>query len=259
MTQVSHLDGTTVRRPALVRPRLRVLSRPDGNPVRALVVDSEPMMADVVASALRCQGWATSVATNGAAAIKTVRENAPDVVVVENTLPDMTGLDVLAHLRKARPDCPVLLLSANDSLEERLAGLSAGCDDYVTKPVNLEELGLRLRGLVRRAGLAGTADSAKVVVGDLVLDEDSREVSRGGEVVELTTTEFELLRYLMRNQQRVVSKTQILDNVWGYSCERRVNNVEIYVSYLRKKIDSGRDPMIHTLRRVGYILKAAKP
>ena len=255
--------GKTAPRPAAQppvvesRPLLHVMTRSDGSPVRALVVDNDPKLAQVVASALRYQGWAITTVRNGAAAIRIARETAPDVVVLDIMLPDMSGLDVLGQLRKERPRCPVLLLSANDSLEDRLAGLSAGGDDYVAKPFNLEELALRVRGLLRRAGVASESHPSRVVVGDLVLDEGSREVTRAGDSIDLTTTEFEVLRFLVRNRQRVVSKREILEKVWNCECGGRLNNVEIYVSYLRKKIDSGREPMIHTLRGVGYILKAA--
>jgi two-component system OmpR family response regulator len=151
----------------------------------------------------------------------------------------------------------VLFLTARDAVEDRIAGLTAGGDDYVTKPFSLEEVVLRLRALLRRTHVAAEAAGALLVVGDLTLDEDSREVHRGGEVIELTATEFELLRFLMRNARRVLSKAQILDRVWNYDFGGQANIVELYVSYLRKKIDVGRSPMIHTLRGAGYVLKPA--
>jgi two-component system OmpR family response regulator len=172
-------------------------------------------------------------------------------------LPDMSGLDVLRTLREHSPGLPVLLLTAKDAVEDRIAGLTAGGDDYVTKPFSIEEVVLRLRALLRRAGITAQDNGAQIVVGDLVLDEDSHEVTRGGEPVVLTSTEFELLRYLMRNPRRVLSKAQILDRVWSYDFGGRSNIVELYISYLRKKIDSGREPMIHTLRGAGYVLKPA--
>ncbi len=155
------------------------------------------------------------------------------------------------------PRLPLLLLTAKDSVEDRIAGLTAGGDDYVTKPFSLEEVVLRLRALLRRTGVTSETGGAKIVVGDLVLDEDSHEVTRGGESISLTATEFELLRFMMRNSKRVLSKAQILDRVWSYDFGGRSNIVELYVSYLRKKIDSGREPMIHTLRGAGYVLKPA--
>jgi two-component system OmpR family response regulator len=233
-----------------------VMRRADGNPVRVLVVDDEPVLAELVSMALRYEGWDIATAGDGATAIALARENAPDVVVLDVMLPDMSGLEVLAKLREQIPGLPLLLLTAKDSVEDRIAGLTAGGDDYVTKPFSLEEVVLRLRALLRRTGVTKTG-GAKIVVGDLVLDEDSHEVTRAGDPVTLTATEFELLRFMMRNSKRVLSKAQILDRVWSYDFGGRSNIVELYVSYLRKKIDSGREPMIHTLRGAGYVLKPA--
>ncbi|WP_197377732.1 response regulator transcription factor [Mycolicibacterium baixiangningiae] len=232
------------------------MRRADGNPVRVLVVDDEPVLAELVSMALRYEGWDIATAGDGATAIALARENPPDVVVLDVMLPDMSGLDVLAKLREQIPGLPLLLLTAKDSVEDRIAGLTAGGDDYVTKPFSLEEVVLRLRALLRRTGVTETG-GAKIVVGDLVLDEDSHEVTRGGDLIPLTATEFELLRFMMRNSKRVLSKAQILDRVWSYDFGGRSNIVELYVSYLRKKIDSGREPMIHTLRGAGYVLKPA--
>ncbi|OBB64401.1 MULTISPECIES: response regulator transcription factor [Mycolicibacterium] len=232
------------------------MRRADGNPVRVLVVDDEPVLAELVSMALRYEGWDIATAGDGATAIALARENPPDVVVLDVMLPDMSGLDVLAKLREQIPGLPLLLLTAKDSVEDRIAGLTAGGDDYVTKPFSLEEVVLRLRALLRRTGVSESG-GAKIVVGDLVLDEDSHEVTRGGDPITLTATEFELLRFMMRNSKRVLSKAQILDRVWSYDFGGRSNIVELYVSYLRKKIDSGREPMIHTLRGAGYVLKPA--
>jgi two-component system OmpR family response regulator len=151
----------------------------------------------------------------------------------------------------------VLFLTARDSVEDRIAGITAGGDDYVTKPFSMEEVSARLRGLIRRAGLSAASGDSGIVVGDLMMDEDAREVRRGGDVIELTATEFELLRYMMLNPRRVLSKAQILDRVWSYDFGGRAHVVELYISYLRKKIDRGRAPMIHTVRSVGYVLKPA--
>ncbi len=233
-----------------------VMRRADGNPVRVLVVDDEPVLAELVSMALRYEGWDIATAGDGATAIALARENPPDVVVLDVMLPDMSGLDVLAKLREQIPGLPLLLLTAKDSVEDRIAGLTAGGDDYVTKPFSLEEVVLRLRALLRRTGVSESG-GAKIVVGDLVLDEDSHEVTRGGDPITLTATEFELLRFMMRNSKRVLSKAQILDRVWSYDFGGRSNIVELYVSYLRKKIDGGREPMIHTLRGAGYVLKPA--
>lgn len=231
------------------------MRRADGNPIKILVVDDEPVLAEMVSMALRYEGWDVSTAADGAAALTAARDHRPDAVVLDVMLPDMSGLEVLRRLREHSPDLPVLLLTAKDAVEDRIAGLTAGGDDYVTKPFSLEEVVLRLRGLLRRTGVGETPDRARIVVGDLVLDEDSHEVTRAGEPITLTSTEFELLRFLMHNPKRVLTKTQILDRVWSYDFGGRSNIVELYISYLRKKIDNGREPMIHTLRGSGYVLK----
>ncbi len=234
------------------------MRRADGSPVSVLVVDDEPALAELLAIALRYEGWIVGTAGDGRTAVAGVRELRPDVVVLDVMLPDMTGLEVLDRLRVLLPDLPVLLLTAKDSVEDRIAGLTAGGDDYVTKPFSIDEVVLRLRGLLRRAGIASEESASRLVVGDLVLDEDSHEVTRGGVDIVLTSTEFELLRLFMRNPRRVLSKAQILDRVWSYDFGGRSNIVELYVSYLRKKIDSGRPPMIHTLRGAGYVIKPAQ-
>ncbi len=234
-----------------------VMRRADGNPITVLVVDDETVLAEMVSMALRYEGWNIATAADGASAITAARGARPDAVVLDVMLPDMSGLDVLRKLREQNPQLPVLLLTAKDALEDRIAGLTAGGDDYVTKPFSIEEVVLRLRALLRRTGVTTEDSGAQIVVGDLVLDEDSHEVTRGGELIALTSTEFELLRFLMRNPKRVLSKAQILDRVWSYDFGGRSNIVELYISYLRKKIDSGRDPMIHTLRGAGYVLKPA--
>lgn len=159
------------------------------------------------------------------------------------------------RLRRELPGVPVLFLTARDAVEDRIAGLTAGGDDYVTKPFSLEEVVARLRGLIRRSGTAAVRSESLLAVGDLTLDEDSHEVWRGGDSIHLTATEFELLRFLMRNPRRVLSKAQILDRVWSYDFGGQANVVELYVSYLRKKIDAGRTPMIHTRRGAGYLIK----
>jgi two-component system OmpR family response regulator len=237
-----------------VRSELR---RADGQPVRVLVVDDEPTLAELVTMALRYEGWEVRSAGDGRSAIKAAKEFRPDVVVLDIMLPDLNGLDVLRRMREQEPNLPVLFLTAKDAVEDRIAGLTAGGDDYVTKPFSLEEVVLRLRALLRRTNVATAAVAALIQVGDLTLDEDSREVHRGGTAIELTATEFELLRFLMRNARRVLSKAQILDRVWNYDFGGQANIVELYISYLRKKIDVGREPMIHTLRGAGYVLKPA--
>jgi len=231
------------------------MTHPDGSPIEVLVVDDEPALSDLVSMVLRYEGWRVSTAHDGATAIQMAGTERPDVVVLDIMLPDMSGLDVLAELHRIRPELPVLLLTAKDTVEDRIAGLTAGGDDYVTKPFNVEEMVLRLRALVRRSGGGVVATNTQLVVGDLVLDEDSREVTRGGSEIKLTATEYEVLRLMMANPRRVLTKAQILHSVWDYDFEGRSNVVELYISYLRKKIDADRTPMIHTVRGVGYVLK----
>lgn len=229
----------------------------DGSAVRVLVVDDEAPLAELLCLALRYEGWEVRTAADGTAALRAARDFRPDAVVLDVMLPDMDGLTVLSRLRGEHPDVPVLFLTAKDSVEDRIAGLTAGGDDYVTKPFSLEEVVARLRGLLRRARTVAPRADSVLTVGDLVLDEDSHEVSRGGTEIHLTATEFELLRFLMRNPRRVLSKPQILDRVWSYDFGGQANVVELYISYLRRKIDAGRLPMIHTRRGVGYLIKPA--
>src|SRR6202451_1975537 len=233
------------------------LQRADGTPVRVLVVDDEPSLAELLSSVLRYEGWSVQTAGTGTEAIKTGREFRPDAVVLDIMLPALDGLEVMRRLRTEIPGVCVLFLTARDAVEDRVAGLTAGGDDYVTKPFSLEEVLARLRGLLRRANLAKASGEGSLAVGDLTMDEDAREVRRGGDLVDLTATEFELLRFLMRNPRRVLSKAQILDRVWNYDFGGQAHVVELYISYLRKKIDAGRTPLIHTVRGVGYVLKPA--
>jgi two-component system OmpR family response regulator len=234
------------------------LERPDGTPPRVLVVDDEHNLTELLSMALRYEGWEVRSAGTGMAAVRAAREFEPDAVALDMMLPDMDGLEVLRRMREHNDRLPVLFLTARDAVEDRIAGLTAGGDDYVTKPFSLEEVVARLRALMRRTVLvAAEEDDSRLVVGDLTLDEDSHEVTRAGVQIQLTATEFELLRYLMRNPKRVLSKAQILDRVWNYDFGGQANVVELYISYLRKKIDAGREPMIHTMRGVGYVLKPA--
>jgi two-component system OmpR family response regulator len=229
--------------------------RPDGSAVRVMVVDDEPSLAELMASVLRYEGWEVRTAGDGLSAVRTGREFRPDAVVLDVMLPDLGGLEVLRRLRTELPRMCVLFLTARDSVEDRIAGITAGGDDYVTKPFSLEEVLARLRGLLRRAEIARGHGDAELAVGDLTMDEDAREVRRAGTLIELTATEFELLRFLMRNPRRVLSKAQILDRVWNYDFGGQAHVVELYISYLRKKIDAGGEPLIHTVRGVGYVLK----
>lgn len=233
------------------------LKRLDGSPVRVLVVDDEPNLTELLSMALRYEGWDVRTAGTGMAAVRAAREFGPDAVALDMMLPDFDGLEVLRRMRAHHPNIPVLFLTAKDAVEDRVAGLTAGGDDYVTKPFSLEEVVARLRALMRRTAVMAEESSSLLTVGDLTLDEDSHEVTRAGRPIQLTATEFELLRYLMRNPKRVLSKAQILDRVWNYDFGGQANVVELYISYLRKKIDAGREPMIHTMRGVGYVLKPA--
>jgi two-component system OmpR family response regulator len=231
------------------------LHHADGSPVRVLVVDDEPSLAELLSSVLRYEGWDIRTAADGTSAVREAREFQPDAIVLDIMLPDFDGLEVMRRVRTALPDVCVLFLTARDSVQDRVSGITAGGDDYVTKPFSLEEVLARLRGLLRRAGMTRTSAGTELTVADLTMDEDAREVRRGGDVVELTATEFELLRFLMRNPRRVLSKAQILDRVWNYDFGGQAHVVELYISYLRKKIDTGREPLIHTVRGVGYVLK----
>ena len=238
---------------------LASLTRHDGSPVRALVVDDEASLGELIQLALRYEGWQVETALDGAAALTQARSFAPDVIVLDIMMPGLDGLEVLRRLRATGDDVPVLFLTAKDAVADRITGLTAGGDDYVTKPFSLEEVVARLRGLLRRSGRAVSGYTDPLLrVGDLTLDEESHEVTRGGRAIELTAKEFELLRYLMRNPRRVVSKLQILDRVWSYDFEGRSSIVEIYISYLRKKIEgAGLPSLIHTVRGVGYLIKPA--
>lgn len=234
-----------------------VLTRPDGTPIRVLTVDDEPSLRELLSMAVRYEGWQAATASSGSEAVRVAREVQPDAIVLDIMLPDFDGLEVLRRVRSEQPDVPVIFLTAKDAVTDRINGLTAGGDDYVTKPFSVEEVMARLRGLLRRSGATTRRSESMLVVGDLILDEDSHEVTRGGQEIKLTATEFELLRYLMRNPKRVLSKAQILDRVWNYDFGGQANVVELYISYLRKKIDAGRPPMIHTMRGAGYVLKPA--
>ncbi len=241
---------------AMDQPR-SALTRTDGSPLEVLVVDDEVNIAELLGMALRYEGWQVTLAHTGSSAVSRAKKVRPDAVVLDMMLPDFDGMEVLRRLRAHQPSVPVLFLTARDAVEDRVAGLTAGGDDYVTKPFSLEEVVARLHALMRRAGAAGSGQRSLLSVGDLLLDEDSREVRRGDTEITLTATEFELLRFLMRNPRRVLSKAQILDRVWNYDFGGQANIVELYISYLRKKVDAGRAPMIHTMRGAGYVLKPA--
>ena len=249
------IDDLQPRRTSTAIAQTR-MTRADGSPIRAVVVDDEDSLTDLLSMALRYEGWDVRIASDGQKAISLARDFRPDVIVLDIMLPDIDGMQVLSRLRADGVQTPVLFLTAKDALDDRIAGLTIGGDDYVTKPFSLEELVARLRGLIRRSSLvAMQTNSSHIVIGDLSLDEDSYEVHRGETAIELTATEFELLRYLMRNPRRVLSKSQILDRVWRYDFGGKSSIVELYISYLRKKIDSIGPRMIHTVHGVGYMLK----
>ena len=226
---------------------------------RLLVVDDEPNIRDLLATSLRFAGFEVFTASTGNEAIREATEHQPDLVVLDVMLPDMDGFTVTRRLRDRGEQYPILFLTAKDETQDKVAGLTVGGDDYVTKPFSLEEVVARIRAVLRRThgGTESTVESA-LMVGDLRLDEDSHEVHRGDVNIELSPTEFKLLRYLMLNAGRVVSKTQILDHVWDYDWSGEVGIVESYISYLRRKIDVIGDPMIHTKRGIGYVLRAAE-
>ena len=221
---------------------------------RVLVVDDEATITDLVATALRYEGFDVEVASNGTDALRSAEKFRPDLVVLDVMLPDRDGFAVVKRLRADGHHVPVVFLTARDSTEEKVKGLTVGGDDYVTKPFSLEELIARVRAVLRRTGNEERV-SAKLEFADLELDDDTHEVWRGPTRIELTPTEYKLLRYMMLNARRALSKAQILDHVWEYDFDGDANVVETYISYLRKKIDKLGPPLIHTIRGVGYTLR----
>jgi two-component system, OmpR family, response regulator TrcR len=246
------------------RPRRAILgqlpriSRADGSPIRVLLVDDEPALTNLVKMALNYEGWTVEVAHNAREAIAKFDKVSPDVLVLDIMLPDMDGLQILQRVRESDAYTPTLFLTARDSVMDRVTGLTAGADDYMTKPFSLEELVARLRGLLRRSNHLAPPAADGLKVGDLALDGTSREVTRAGTPISLTSTEFDLLHFLMRNPRRALTRAEILDRVWNYDFAGRTSIVDLYISYLRKKIDAGREPMIHTVRGVGYMLRPPK-
>lgn len=247
--------------PAQPGPRRAILGqlprmhRPDGSAIRVLIVDDERALTNLVRMALQYEGWEIEVAHDATEALEKYRANLPDLLVLDIMMPGTDGLGVLAEIRESGTYTPTLFLTARDSVADRVTGLTAGGDDYMTKPFSLEELVARLRGLLRRTAYLTPADDVSLRVGDLHLDAASHDVTRGGVPIPLTATEFDLLRFLMRNPRRVLSRNEILQRVWEYDFGGRSSIVDLYVSYLRKKIDTDREPMIHTVRGVGYMLR----
>jgi two-component system OmpR family response regulator len=226
----------------------------NGRPHRVLVVDDEPNIVDVISMALRFQGFEVESAGTGADAIAAVAAFKPELIVLDVMLPDMEGFDVARRLGAERARVPIVFLTARDSTEDKIRGLTIGGDDYVTKPFSLEELIARIRSVLRRSGLA-EPESSRLTFEDIELDEDAHEVTRDGEVVDLTATEYRLLRYLMLNPRRVLTRAQLLEHVWEYDFGGDARVLETYVSYLRKKLDRHGPPLIHTVRGVGYALR----
>jgi two-component system OmpR family response regulator len=226
------------------------------NSHRVLVVDDEKSISDLIATSLRFVGFDVRTAATGSEALTVAEEFKPQAVVLDVMLPDLDGFEVCRQLRSEGLNIGVLFLTAKDGMEDKVAGLTIGGDDYMTKPFSLEELVARLRALLRRIGVVEiNTDDEKIRFADLVLNEATHEVHRAGQLLEMSPTEFQLLRYLLINADRVVSKSQILDHVWQYDFRGDAGIVETYISYLRKKIDAFDPPLIHTVRGVGYRLR----
>jgi two-component system OmpR family response regulator len=221
---------------------------------RVLVVDDERSITDAVATALRYEGFDVQEVATGRAALAAAQDKPPDLIVLDVMLPDLDGLEVTRRLRADGITVPVLFLTARDSTEDKVTGLTTGGDDYMTKPFSLAEIVARIRAILRRTGQGEAADT-RLRFADIELDEDTHEVWRAGHRVQLTATEFNLLRFFMLNPRRVLSKAQIVDNVWHYDFDGDYNVVETYISYLRKKLDTYGPPLLQTLRLVGYALR----
>jgi two-component system OmpR family response regulator len=232
-----------------------VRSDADGTGARVLVVDDEPSITDTIATALSYEGFQIATAADGRSALDLIADFRPDLVVLDVMLPDVDGMSIARRLRSDGVDTPILFVTARDAPSDRVEGLTAGADDYVTKPFTLAEVIARVRAILRRTYGANSASTTRLQFADLELDIDTREVWRGGASLRLTATEFNLLCYFMENPRRVVSKSQIVDHVWHYDFDGDPNVVETYVSYLRRKLDAHGPPLIHTIRLVGYTLR----
>jgi two-component system OmpR family response regulator len=223
-------------------------------PARILVVDDEPNIAELLSTALRFEGYEVASAGTGNEAMDLARTFRPNLVMLDVMLPDFDGTEVCRRLRLAGDQVPIVFLTARNTTPDKVEGLRLG-DDYVTKPFSVEELMARVGAILRRAREVVAADSSILQFADVTMHIDTHEVFRQEHLVDLTATEFNLLRYLMEHARRVISKSELLDNVWGYGFEGDPNIVETYISYLRKKIDSVEPSLIHTIRRVGYTLR----
>ena len=239
-----------------VKERVSNSQEVNQNVQRILVVDDESSISELIATSLKFVGFDVRTAATGSQALQIAQEFKPHALILDVMLPDQNGFEVCRQIRSEGQKVGVLFLTAKDSVEDKIAGLTIGGDDYVTKPFSLEELVARLRALLRRTGVTEIeSDEEKIRFADLELDEATHEVRRAGNLVDLSPTEFLLLRYLMINADRVVSKSQILDHVWQYDFRGDMGIVETYVSYLRKKIDIYEPALIHTVRGVGYRLR----
>ncbi|GAB1694203.1 response regulator transcription factor [Krasilnikovia sp. M28-CT-15] len=221
---------------------------------KLLVVEDDANILELLSASLRFAGFDVSTATSGSAAVTAAKDVPPDLVVLDVMLPDLDGFEVIRLMRESGARTPVVFLTARDNTDDKIRGLTLGGDDYVTKPFSLEELTARIRAVLRRTSSADEEPS-RLVFADLELDEETHEVYRAGQRVQLSPTEFKLLRYLMLNANRVLSKAQILDHVWKYDFRGDDNIVESYISYLRRKVDNVEPRLIHTLRGVGYVLR----
>ena len=227
--------------------------------LKVLVVDDEPNIVELLTVSLKFQGFEVETANSGPAAIELAHSWKPDAYILDVMMPEMDGFELLSKLRAEGLDAPVLFLTAKDAVEDRIHGLTIGADDYVTKPFSLEEVITRLRVILRRGNVSEDANEDSTLrYADLTLNDDTHEVTKAGEIVELSPTEFNLLRYLMLNAEVVVSKAKILDNVWHYDFGGDGNVVESYISYLRRKVDTGDVQLIHTVRGVGYVLRTPR-
>jgi two-component system OmpR family response regulator len=226
----------------------------EAHQARILVVDDEPNIAELLSAALTFEGYQVGVASTGAEALEQVRTFRPNLVMLDVMLPDFDGNEVCRRMRNQGEQMPIVFLTARDTTQDKVEGLSMG-DDYVTKPFSVEELMARIGAILRRAGEVAAADTAIMQFADLTMNVDTHEAWRNEHPVDLTATEFNLLRYLLENARRVISKSELLDNVWGFEFHGDPNIVETYISYLRKKIDTTEPALIHTIRRVGYTLR----
>jgi two-component system OmpR family response regulator len=228
---------------------------PGNAEARLLVVDDEPNIVELLAASLRFVGFEVATARSGTEALKVAADYHPDLLVLDVMMPGLDGFEVVRRLRREGVAAPVVFLTAKDSTEDKVTGLTLGGDDFVTKPFSLEEVIARVRAVLRRFHAGRTGEVARLAFADIEMDEDAHEVFKAGEPVALSPTEFNLLRYFLENPNRVLSKAQILDHVWHYDFGGDANVVESYVSYLRRKVDTTEPRLLHTVRGVGYVLR----